>query len=235
MRRRLSQGRTRIAVVVLAATMFVATPLTAFAAMDAMLSSSHARPGDSVLLLTDDHKGTWNYKLLSSEGYQQIYLAPTTGNPAEACGGPNSQMVGSLEWRRNAGGVVFVVPNLPVADYWLFMETSGQCWRIVGGSGASHAILVLSIGNTPADNQEAARLWTVDSLALSPGPVPQQLRTSTSPSLSTLPWLPVAGGCAFVLLLISVVWRRAHAKNQPRLIETPRILEPPAARRLAWP
>jgi len=148
MRRRLSQGRTRLAVVVLAATMFVATPIMAFAAMDATLSSSHARPGDSVLLLTDDHNGTWNYDGLSSEGHQQIYLASTTGNPAEACGGPNSQMVGRLEWRRNAGGVVFVVPNLPFADYWLFMETSGQCRRIAGGSGASHAILVLSIGNT---------------------------------------------------------------------------------------
>jgi hypothetical protein len=212
-RRRLSKRRIRFAVVVLTGAMVLATPMTAFAEMDAALSSSHARPGDTILLLTDDHKGTSNYKLLSSEDHQRIYLAPTTGNPAEACGGPGSQMVGSLEWRGNAGGVVFVVPSLPFADYWLFMETSGQCWRIAGGTGASSEILVLSIGNTPADNQDTAKRWTVNSLGPPPRPVSQQSRTSPSSSPSALPWLGIVSGCALVLLLISVVWRKARARK----------------------
>ena len=152
------------------AAIALATPINALAAMDATLSSSHARPGDTVLLLTDDHGGTGNYQGLAAENHQPIYLAPTTGDFAQACGGPASQAVGRLEWRGNAGGVAFVVPTLQLADYWLFMETSSQCWRI----GSTTGILVLSVGNTPADNQDAAARWTADSLGPPPSPTTQQ-------------------------------------------------------------
>lgn len=179
--------------------------------MDATLSSSHARPGDIVLLLTDDHTGTWNYTGLSSEDHQHIYLAPATGNPAEACGGPSSQLVGRLEWRGNAGGVVFTVPSLPSGYYSLFMETAGQCWRIAGGTGAGRGPLVLSIGNLPADNQEAAARWTADSLAPSPPPVPRQPLTPPTGSSSLMPWLGIVGGCAVLLLVISAMWWKARA------------------------
>jgi hypothetical protein len=191
----------RFAVATLIAAAILAMPVTAFAAMDATLSSSRARPGDTVLLLTDDHKGTWNYKSLSSEDHQRIYLAPTTGNATEACGGPGSQLLGRLKWRGNAGGVVFVVPSLPSGDYWLFMETSHQCWRIAGATGATHEVLVLSVGNLPADNQEAAARWTRGS----PTPPP--------PSWSATPWLAILGGCALVLLMISAVWWRLREPN----------------------
>jgi hypothetical protein len=214
MRRRLSKRRIRLAVVVVTATVVLATPITAFAAMDATLSSSHARPGDLILLLTDDHKATWNYKGLSSEDHQQIYLAPITDNPAKACSNPGSKMVARLQWRGNAGGAAFVVPSLPFADYWLFMDTSGQCWRIASRTGGSREALVLSIGNTPADNQDAAARWTVDSLAPPPEPISQQSRTPASFSPSALTWLGIVGGCALVLVVISVVWWRVRARNR---------------------
>lgn len=156
--------------VVLAAAMALSSAISALAAMDAMLSSSHARPGDAVLLLTDDHGGSGNYQGLASENHQPIYLAPTTGDLAHGCGGPGSQPVGRLEWRGNAGGLLFIVPSLPVADYWLFMLTSNQCWRI----GATIGILVLSIGTSPADNQDAAARWTSDSLGPPTGSTSQQ-------------------------------------------------------------
>lgn len=203
------RNRFVVAIVVVAATL--ATPVTAFAAMDATLSSSHARPGDIVFLLTDDHTGTWNYTLASSEDYQPIYLAPTRGNPTEACGGPSSKLLGRLEWRGNAGEVVFIVPSLPSGDYSLFMETADQCWRIGGGTGAGHGPLVLSIGILPADNQDAAARWTADSLAPSPPPVTRQPRTRPTGSSSLMPWLGIVGGCAVVLLVVWAAWSKARA------------------------
>ena len=218
MGRRLTNRRVRfVAVVILVVAAVLATPLAAFAAMDATLSSSHARPGDFVLLLTDDHKGTWNYKLLSAEDHQRIYLAPTTRDPAVACGGPGSQLVGTLEWRGNAGGVVFVVPSLPSGDYWLFMEPDRECWRVAGRIGASHGPLVLSIESLPADNQDVAARWTVDSLAPSPQPASQQPRISPAHGPSLMPWLGIVGGCALVLLVIVAAWLKARGtKPQER-------------------
>jgi hypothetical protein len=194
--------------------MVLATPITAFAAMDATLSSGHARPGDMVLLLTDDHNRSASYQGLATENHQPIYLAPTAVDFMQACDGPASQPVGRLEWRGNAGGVVFVVPSLPFADYWLFMKTSGQCWRIASTTGASREVLVLTIGSTPADNQDVAGRWTVDSLAPSPGPVSQQSRTSPTSGPPALMWLGLVGVCAVVLLAIFVVIWKVRAREQ---------------------
>ena len=186
------------------------TPITALAAMDAMLSSTHARPGDSVLLLTDDHKGTSIYDGLSSENQQPIYLAPTTGNWADACGGLGSSMVGRLQWRGNAAGLAFIVPSLPFADYWLFMKTQGQCWRVAGQAGAGP--LILTVGTSPADNQHVAMRWTVDSLppprqsVSHPSPVPQ---TSSPASL----WLAIAGGSVLVLLVLALGLNRLRQRS----------------------
>ncbi len=200
-------------VVMLVAVSVLATPQTVFAAMDATLSSSHARPGDFVLLLTDDHQGTWNYELLSTKGHQPIYLAPATGNRAEACGGPGSQLVGMLQWRGNSGGVHFVVPDLPTGEYWLFMQPDGQCWRVAAGAGASHRPLVLSIGTVPADNQDVAASWTVDSLAPS-APTLEQRRTSPPHSPSRILWVGIGGGCALVLLTIVIAWVKLGRPSQ---------------------
>jgi hypothetical protein len=194
--------------VLVAAAIVLVTPTTALAAMIATLSSTHARPGDSVLLLTDDQNGTWTYEGLSSENRQPIYLAPITGKPADACGGAGSLMVGRLQWRGNAAGVSFIVPNLPAADYWLFMETNGQCWRVAGLVGRLAAPLVLSIGTTPADNQDVAKHWTVASL-----PLPKQSATAP-PGLkqtsSGPPWLAIAVGGLLVLVGAVAVARRAR-------------------------
>lgn len=173
------------------------TPITALAAMNATLSSSHARPGDSVLLLTDDHNGKWRYEGLSAENQQPIYLAPTTGSWADACGGPGSQMVGTLQWRGNAAGLAFMVPRLPPADYWVFMKTHEQCWRVAGALGQLSAPLVLSVGNSPAENQDLATRWTVDSL-----PIPPK-RSVSHPA--TVPWLALAGGGVLLLLALSTL------------------------------
>jgi hypothetical protein len=194
--------------VLVAAAIVLVTPTTALAAMIATLSSTHAQPGDSVLLLTDDQNGSWTYEGLSSENRQPIYLSPTTSDPATACGSPTSQMVGRLQWRGNAAGVSFIVPNLPAADYWLFMETNGQCWRVAGLLGRLAAPLVLSIGTTPADNQDVAKHWTVTSL-----PLPKQSATAP-PGLkqtsSGPPWLPIAVGGLLVFVAAVTVARRAR-------------------------
>jgi hypothetical protein len=194
--------------VLVAAAIVLVTPTTALAAMIATLSSTHARPGDSVLLLTDDQKGTWTYEGLSSENRQPIYLSPTTSEPGTACGAPTSSMVGRLQWRGNAAGLAFVIPNLPLADYWLFMETHGQCWRVAGPIGRLVEPLVLSIGTTPADNQDIAKRWTVDSLR-----APKQ--SSTAPpglrqASSGPPWLAIAVGGLLVFVAAVAVARRAR-------------------------
>jgi hypothetical protein len=184
-----------------ATALVLLTPSGALAAMDATLSSTHARPGDSVLLLTEDYKGTWTYDGLSAENHQSIYLAPTTGAWADACGDVGSQRIGRLQWRGNTAGLSFVVPSLPLADYWLFMETSGQCWRIAGQQGGAHQPLVLSLGSTPADNQNVAAAWTIDSLPL-PKQSTSQPAPASSSSGSTTPWLVLIGGTALLLLAL---------------------------------
>jgi len=206
----------RIVVVVLVAAMASLTPITAFAAMLATLTSSHAQPGDSVLLLTDDQRGSWGYEGLSSEDHQPIYVSPTSNNPADACGGPGTEMVGRLQWRGNAGGVAFVVPSLPLGDYWLFMLTSGQCWRLAGATGtgrtASVQILVLSIGSVPADNQDAAKTWTVNALA-TPTPEPPRSPGALNSTASTFPWFSAAVGGLLALLAVLAVWRIARMRQ----------------------
>jgi hypothetical protein len=156
----------------LAIVMVLMTAIAAYAAMDATLSSNHGRPGDRILLLTDDHGSSWNYDDLSSEGRQPLYLAPVAVGTdfSAACGGSGSQSVGRFEWRRNRAGVAFPIPNLPQGDYYLFMKTRGQCWRIAGTVEGARGALVLTIGNVSADNQAAAAAWTPGSL----GPPAQQ-------------------------------------------------------------
>lgn len=205
--------RVGLGVVLAIAALVELTPISVWAAMVATLSSSHARPGDSVLLLTDDIKGAATYERLSLENHQNIYLAPTTGDWGSACGGAGSQMLGKLQWRGNAGGLAFVVPNLPQADYWLFMQTMGQCWRIGHAIGRLWEPLVLSIGQIPAENQDLAANWTVDSLPLpkrSPGkPVP--ISSSTVP---TNMWLVILGVSAVLVIALSVSRWRATKDGQ---------------------
>lgn len=163
------------------AAMLLLTPMSALAAMDATLSSSHARPGDHVLLLTEDYRGTWNYDGLSAESHQAIYLAATTSDPAQACSGPGTQMVGRLQWRGNAAGLSFIVPTVAFADYWVFMNTHQQCWRIGYQPGGLHQPLILTVGTSPADNQDVAKRWTAESLLPPKRAVPQ---SSSTPMLA---------------------------------------------------
>ena len=137
------------------------TSITANAAMDATLSSDHARPGDWLLLLSDDHNGRATYQGLSSEGIQPIYLASVIGDFSSACGGP---VVARLAWRGNRGGVAFRVPPLRLGSYFLFIQTGGQCWRIGGTVAGTESPLMLTIGSTPAGNQDVAANWSIDSL-----------------------------------------------------------------------
>jgi hypothetical protein len=190
--------------------------VTAYAAMYATLSSDHARPGDWVLLLTDDDKGRATYGILSAEGNQPIYLAPVSDDPAAGCGGVGSNMVGRLAWRGNRGGVAFQAPSLPGRSYYLFMNTQFQCWRI-GPVSASYGPLVLAIGSIPAVNQDVAANWSVDSL----GP-PQQHQPSQAPrqeavaSASVGRPVLIIGAIVIAALLVAVAawWhRRRHARS----------------------
>jgi hypothetical protein len=190
--------------------------VTAYAAMYATLSSDHARPGDWVLLLTDDDKGRATYGILSAEGNQPIYVAPVSNDPAAGCGGVGSNMVGRLAWRGNRGGVAFQAPSLPARSYYLFMNTQSQCWRI-GPASASHGLLVLAIGSISAVNQDVAANWSVDSL----GP-PQQQQPSQAPRQEAVAPASVGrpvliiGAIVIAALLVAVAawWhRRRNARS----------------------
>jgi hypothetical protein len=181
------------------------TSTNSFAAMDATLSSDHARPNDWVLLLTDDNNGRSIYQDLSSEGPQPIYLASVTDDFSAACGGP---VVARLAWRGNRGGVAFRVPGLQFGSYFLFMQTHGQCWRIGGTVAGIHGPLVLTIGGVPADNEDVAANWKIDSLG---PPSRAGIQVPGQPlGLS----LAIAVAVAFVgLVVVSAAWlriRRPH-------------------------
>lgn len=175
----------------LAVAMLLVTSVTSVAAMDASLSSAHARPGDWILLLSDDHNGTWDYHSLSAAGRQAIYLSPVSGDDAAACTG---QSVGRMEWRGNRGGVAFRVPNLPPGVYKVFIDVvdaSPSCW-VTGG---------LTIGNVAADNQAVAAGWTVNSLARASQQPPR-------PQSNGL-WLPIVGALvALAALSLFGLWKR---------------------------
>ncbi len=181
------------------------TSTKSFAAMDATLSSDHARPNDWVLLLTDDNNGRSIYQDLSSEGLQPIYLASVTGDFSAACGGP---VVARLAWRGNRGGVAFRVPGLQFGSYFLFMQTHGQCWRIRGTVASNHGPLVLTIGDAPADNQDVAAKWRIDSLG---PPSPPGIQV---PGRSSGLSLAIAGAIALVgLAVVSAAWLRIRRRH----------------------
>jgi hypothetical protein len=174
----------------LAVAMVLMASVTGDAAMSSTLSSDHARPGDWILLLSDDHNGTWDYHSLSA-GRQAIYLAPVGGDDGAACTG---QWVGRLEWRGNRGGVAFRVPNLPPGVYKVFIDVvdaSPSCWVTSG----------LTIGNVAADNQAVAAGWTVDSLA-QPSQQPPNRQSNRL-------WLPIVGALvALAALSLFGLWKR---------------------------
>jgi LPXTG-motif cell wall-anchored protein len=184
--------RPVLVAVSLAVAIVLMTSVTSNAAMDATLSSDHARPGDWILVLSNDHNGTWDYHSLSSAGRQAIYLARASGDDGTACSG---QPVGRLEWRGNRGGVAFRVPNLPPGVYNVFInvvDASPSCWGITGG---------LTIGNVAADNQAVAAGWTVDSLSQ-----PSQQQPNRQ---SNRLWLPIVGASvALAALSLFGLWKR---------------------------
>lgn len=194
----MKSARPVLIALLLAVAMVLMASVTGDAAMSASLSSDHARHGDWILLLTDDHQGTWDYRSFSG-GRQAIYLAPVSGDDAAACTG---QPVGRLEWRGNRGGVAFRVPNLSPGVYNAFIDVvfaSPSCWVITGG---------LTIGNVAADNQAVAAGWTVNSLARASQQPPR-------PQSNGL-WLPIVGALiALAALSLFGFWKRqkrVHAR-----------------------
>lgn len=216
-RRWLTKPRV-VAAAFTASLLLVLTSMPVFAAMDATLSSDHARVGDQVLLLSDDHKGVALYWELSSENHQHLYLGPTTITASDQGCGAAGTAVGQLEWRGNASGLSFTVPPLPDGDYWLFMETSGQCWRLGGGNAGTGHVLGLRIGSVPADNQEMAKEWTPDQLgppASQPSPHPRArgLKAAQSSSAQSVPWAAIALFGSVILMLVAIAYRTAKRKG----------------------
>lgn len=206
----MSFRRPTIALAIAAAAMLMGT-VTAYAAMDATLSSDHGRPGDWVLLLTDDNNGRAIYDDLSTEGNQPIFLAPTAGVFTAGCGGAGTKMVGLLTWRSNRAGVAFRVPSMSLGTYYVFMETHAQCWRVAGMVSGAHGPLVLAIGNISAENQDGAATWSADSLGpplrLQPSQPPRQQPAALA---SIGPRLVVIGAIVILVLLVAGAawWQR---------------------------
>jgi len=196
--------------------MAAVTAVPAFAAMDATLSSDHARPGDKLLLLTADHNGTWNYESLASENQQSIYLASVTASPRKHAVDRAVQSLdaSSGEATQEASGSLY--PAFPLAEYWVFMETFGQCWRIAEPKGRTNDVIVLTIGSTPADNQEAAAAWTLDSLPRpSPPALPKPHIQAAAGASVGIWWLWIVGACALLLVLLTASRRALRSTKTP--------------------
>jgi len=148
----------RVVLLTTAAVMAL-SPLVADAAVDATLSSDHARPRDHLLLLTDNHGGAWDYSALILQGPHDVFMAPTTSDPGVDCGGPDSIAIGQLVWRGSKGGVAFDAPLVTSGDYWFFLLTDHECWRIGTPDRKASRIMTLRIGTDSAIHQDLAASW----------------------------------------------------------------------------
>ena len=137
---------------VLTGALGVANGIPAFAAIDATLSSSRARPGDPVVLTADDYgnpksKETW----LRDNGPLPNYLVGITDFQREIaryggqrCGTQEQHYLGRLTWLRGSGSASFRVPSVPKGDYYFQVavpNSTPSCWRITTRAG----VLTLSV------------------------------------------------------------------------------------------
>lgn len=174
--------------------LLLAMAVPALAAMDATLSSAVARPGESVVLTTDDHGHPYAYGDLAA-GNQPVYLVSTSDLDKEVarygfqrCPAPEQRYLGKLTWVGDSGTLSFKVPNVSSGEYYfelLVSSSSPQCWRI--GDGAGPRPLMLTV-QAPA-----------------PGPAVQtatgQLHTGMSPWVVAL--IAAAAGLVAVFAAIA--------------------------------
>jgi hypothetical protein len=141
--------RTGVGLAVAAALLLVHV-LPVSAAIEATLSSSQSRPGDLIVLTTENH-GIGNlYEGLAAEGPLLIYLARKANIDNEVnrgvllCGALEWRLLGKLTWVSATGSLSFTVPNVPDGDYYFMFrwtESSRSCSRMGGRYGA----LVLTV------------------------------------------------------------------------------------------
>jgi hypothetical protein len=123
----------------------VALAVPALAAIGATLSSSEGRPGDLIVLTTDNHGNPYVYGGLEFNGPQPVYLVGTADFEKEVarygvqrCGAPEQRSLGKLAWANGTGSLSFPIPNVPNGDYYFELivpNASPSCWRIGSGSG----------------------------------------------------------------------------------------------------
>jgi len=141
-----------------AAALLLAHELPASAAIEATLSSSEGRPGELIVLTTENHGIANLYESLASAGPHLIYLASKANFDREVargimpCGAPDRRSLGKLSWNSGTGSLSFRVPNVPNGDYYFIMtqaESSRSCWRI-GAPAAPFGPVVFTVKGSAA-------------------------------------------------------------------------------------
>jgi hypothetical protein len=155
--------------------LLVAAAAPALAAIDATLSTTAARPGESVVLASDDHGHPYAYGDLAASGPESVYLVSASDLDKEIarygfqrCPAPEQHYLGKLTWVGDSGTLSFKVPNVSSGDYYfelLVPYSSPQCWRVGGGSGP--LVLAVRATTAPAAVQSHAgmSLWVVAIIA----------------------------------------------------------------------
>ncbi len=135
---------------VLAAGLVAVNALPVNAAVDALLSSTSAAPGQTLTLTTNDHGNVDAYGSLTLGAYQVVLI--TVDDPT-ACARPDAKPLGLMVWTGDVGTLTFTVPSIEPGHYLLALDVEGQCWRIGGSAGVLAIDIVAShdLGPTTVD------------------------------------------------------------------------------------
>lgn len=181
----------------LAGLLAIVLAIPANAAIFAMLSSPYGRPGDEIVLTTDDFGNHGAYRDLATHAPQPLYLIGLTDYSQmlahygqHVCGTPGQTRLGLLRWHGDVGSATFTIPDVPKGDYFFLINVDANaqppCWRM-GGSGGP---LTLTVGDQPANRPSA------EPSSVSTPPQP------TASRLASIPTLAVGvGAIALVVLL----------------------------------
>lgn len=118
----------------------------AFAAIDASLAPTTARPGDRIVLTTAGGVGgTEVYATIAAGGPTPMYLQ--RADPLSA-GNSCDATIGAMTWASGVGTLRFQVPDVAPGPYWIMAAIQGACWRV---GDPSNGVLLLTVlpGGTP--------------------------------------------------------------------------------------
>jgi|SRR5580693_5451305 hypothetical protein len=184
----------------LAWALVLALASPADAAIFASLSSPYGRPGDKVVLTTNDFGNRSAYSDLAAQTSQPVYLIGLTDYDQmlakygqHTCGIQGETRLGLLTWKGDVGNLTFEIPNVPKGGYFFLVDVDDgaqpPCWRMGGSDGP----LTFTVGDLPA---RAAQPPLVSN---SPRPSARVVQSRSA--------LPIVGGVTIAALVIALIWR----------------------------